>query len=142
MADSEVHIPNYIIRRNDRNRQGGGVCVYVRQDLAFNPRDDMTHCDLEATWIDIFLPKSKPILCGTIYRPPTQQNFFSALESVCSMFIHPGTETVILGDFNVNVLSRCALVDKLLSFTNLFNFKQLIQDPTRICKTSSSCIDL
>ena len=28
--DSEITIPNYVVCRNDRNRHGGGVCVYVR----------------------------------------------------------------------------------------------------------------
>ena len=52
--------------------------------------------------------------------------------------------TVILGDFNVNILSSCPLVDKLLSFTNMLNMSQLIfvHDLTRICNTLSTCIDL
>lgn len=60
--DSEIE--NYIVRRKDRNRQGGGVCIYVRSDLAFNPLDDLLHEELEATWIELFLPKTQPIVCG------------------------------------------------------------------------------
>ena len=33
--DSELSIPNYTIVRRDRNRQGGGVCIFIRCDLAF-----------------------------------------------------------------------------------------------------------
>ena len=142
VMDSEISIPGYVLRRRDRNRQGGGVCVYVRHDIAFNPRDDMDNPELEATWIDILLPKSKPILCGIVYRPPKQSNFFQLLETVSSTSIHINNESIILGDFNVNVFNKCTLTESLTAFLNMYNFKQLIQDPTRICNTSSTCIDL
>ena len=38
VMDSEIKIDNYILSRRDRNRNGGGVCVYVRSDIAFKPR--------------------------------------------------------------------------------------------------------
>ena len=28
--DSEIHIDNYFVRRNNRNRHGDGVCLYIR----------------------------------------------------------------------------------------------------------------
>ena len=37
-SDSEVEIPDYCILRCDRNRNGGGVACYVRQDLCFDLR--------------------------------------------------------------------------------------------------------
>jgi len=42
------------------------VCIYIRQDIAFNARTDFNHQELEETFIDILFPKSKPILCGVI----------------------------------------------------------------------------
>lgn len=38
LENSEVSLPNYGIHRRDRNRNGGGVCLYIRHDLSFNPR--------------------------------------------------------------------------------------------------------
>ena len=70
--DAEVHIANYSLRRKDRNRNGGGVAIYIRSDIAFSPRDDLNHDLLEATFVDILLPKTKPILCGSIYRVTNQ----------------------------------------------------------------------
>ena len=35
-----------------------------------------------------------------------------------------------------------APTESLAKFLNTYNFKQLIQDPTRNCNTSSTCIDL
>lgn len=63
----------------------GGVCIYVRDDLSFNPRDELLHDELEATWIEILLPKTKPILCGGVYRPPQQCKFYKLIEELCQM---------------------------------------------------------
>ena len=144
--DSEIHIDNYNILRKDRERRGGGVCLYIRDDLAFNPRPDLLHNELEATWCELLLPKSKPILCGVIYRPPKQSQFYQLLESVCSSSIHfSSMETVILGDFNTDVSKsnkRCTLLSSLKNFMNMFHFSQLICDFTRIDSLSSTVIDL
>ena len=36
VTNSEVNINGYSIIRNDRNRNGGGVACYIRNDLCFN----------------------------------------------------------------------------------------------------------
>ena len=58
--DSELSILNYNIYRRDRNRHGGGVCLYIRSDIAFNTREDLQHQDLESLWIELLLPKTNP----------------------------------------------------------------------------------
>lgn len=142
--DSEINIHNYVIQRKDRNRHGGGVCIYIRQDIAFNARPDFNHQELEGTFIDILLPKTKPILCGVLYRPPKQTNFYDILESIfLSIPSLNESETVILGDFNTNCSSTgsCSLVNSLNSLCDMFSFKQIIKDFTRIASTSTT-IDL
>ena len=49
---------------------------------------DINHDSLEATWIEIFLPKTKPILCASLYRPPKQSDFYNILDGVCSSCKH------------------------------------------------------
>ena len=146
VPDAEIFIDNYIVQRNDRNRQGDGVLIYVRKDFAFNSRCDLQHEELEATWLEVLLPKSKPILCGVIYRPPHQTNFYSILDSVCSSTSHFSEyETILLGDFNTDVSKTsksCSLYSSFSSFIDMFNYTQLIHDFTRICSTSSTTIDL
>ena len=36
VSDAEINIENYTVVRRDRNRNGGGVCVYIRNDFAFS----------------------------------------------------------------------------------------------------------
>ena len=78
VVDGEVNIDGYEIKRCDRNRHGGGVACYIRKDLAFNPREDFSP-DIENVFLDILLPKSKPILVGILYRPPTASGFLDKL---------------------------------------------------------------
>ena len=145
MPDAEIFIDNYSVQRKDRNRHGGGVLIYIRKDFAFNCRGDLDHEELEATWLEVLLPKTKPILCGVIYRPPHQTKFYSILDSVCSSTSHFSEyETVLLGDFNTDVSKTsksCSLYSALTSFIEMFNYTQLIHDFTRICSTSSTTID-
>ena len=57
ISDSEVKIPGYCIFRCDRNRNGGGVACYVKQDLRFNLRSTVMG-DIEGISFDILLPKT------------------------------------------------------------------------------------
>jgi len=80
VSDSEINIQNYNIIRRDRDRHGGGVCLFIHSELAFNTRSDLLHENLEAIWEEILLPKTKPILVGIVYRPPKQLNFLEILK--------------------------------------------------------------
>lgn len=47
ITDSEVEIENFVIVRKDRNRQGGGVCIFVRSDIDFKIRQDLDNLTLK-----------------------------------------------------------------------------------------------
>ena len=76
--DQEIHIAGYDIVRNDCKRgSGGGICAYIRYDLSWHRRPDLESDKIEAIWIEIFIPKSRPILICFMYRPPdtSEQRF-------------------------------------------------------------------
>lgn len=60
VSDSEVEFHGYQSVRRDRDRRGGGVCVYVRSDFAFNVRTDSSF-GLETVRIELLLSKTRPI---------------------------------------------------------------------------------
>ena len=71
--NNEVHLQGFQIIRKDRKtnrRNGGGVCIYVRSNLNYIIRDDLSSDNLECLIIEITNPHSKPFLVGTWYRPP------------------------------------------------------------------------
>ncbi len=76
VTNTEIQIEGFNVIRKDRNRHGGGVATYIRSDLAFSERNDLQSINLESVWVEILLPKTKPILVGTCYRPP-KDTFFS-----------------------------------------------------------------
>ena len=41
ISDSEVKIPGYDIVRRDRNRNGGGVAMFIRSNISFINRNDL-----------------------------------------------------------------------------------------------------
>lgn len=141
VTNTEVKIDGYSLLRKDRSRTGGGVCAYIRGDLAFTQRTDLQQTELEAIWFDILLPKTKPILVGNVYRPPKETDFINKFEeTLCK--INPEYETFIFGDFNVCVLHKMAkLCRDYLSLLKIFNLKQIITNPTRVTNSSSTLID-
>lgn len=138
VTDAEIHLDGYNVIRRDRDRQGGGVCLYIHEDIAFTERKDFESDRLEAVWANLLLPKTKPIIIGSCYRPPKQNNFTEVLESVLNNF-RSDSEWYILGDFNICFLDKLSSMYKKFSqLLDIFNLKQIIVDPTRISVNSSS----
>ena len=70
ISDGVVNLNDYDIIRNDRLRNGGGACIYLRSSINYLIRNNLIPTDLEAVCIEIFKPHSKPFLVTTIYSPP------------------------------------------------------------------------
>ena len=71
IPDVDVEFNNYSVFRSDRNRQGGGVALYVRSSLACVRRYDLETPDTEMLWAEI-TSNHKRILVGVCYRSPSQ----------------------------------------------------------------------
>lgn len=101
--DSAVSIPGYSLDRKDRNRNGGGVALYIRNSIAYEIILTLDE-KLELLCVKVIKPKAKPFIVGTWYRPPGSTNeimqaFGSALEKLEQHHL----ETNILGDFNCDI---------------------------------------
>ena len=95
-------------------------------------------------WVEV-ATAGKKLALGCLYRPPKLPygvfaNLYENLMSIYVKYEH----TILLGDFNCNMLDLTAYNTKLLidSFAEPFSLKQLIDKPTRITNTSSTLIDL
>ena len=101
--DSEIQIDNYVLLWKDRNRQGGGVVCYIRDDISFTPLN-IFPSQIENIFVDILLPKTKPFSIGVFYRPPSQNDFIDLVSEDFDKLLPEEKEIYILGDFNINVL--------------------------------------
>ena len=140
-TDACVNIDGYNIVRRDREGHAGGVCAYIREDLAYNTRSDLCNPDLEDLWFEILLPKSKPLYIGVCYRTNDNTKCFECLDNTLSK-LRSDCDLVVLGDFNVCLIKNKGKLGKSYrQFLNFFSCKQLIEEPTRITENSSSLLD-
>ena len=149
VLSSKIHIDNDNIIRCDRNRHGGGVVCYIRNDF-FPP-------EIENIFFELLLPNTKPIVPGIIYRPLSQSEFLEILNTHFSKLDTNKNEIYILGDFNINFcLNNSCIFQKnnllqsqsipgnikqFYEFCTMFVLKQLIKVPTRVTCSSSTIID-
>ncbi len=66
ISDDLVSVSNYDIIRFDRNRNGGGVCIYINNTISYSNISHRVPDNLEAVCIQ----DTKPFIIGSIYRPP------------------------------------------------------------------------
>ena len=145
VTDGEINIDGYELIRSDRNRHGGGVACYIRNDISFNPRGNFSS-EVENIFLDMLLPKTKPILIGILYRPPDQSKFLDKLSTAISETDNfDAQEVYILGDLNINLINNQKHtpngIKRYKEFCSLNGLKQLLTLPTRITKTSTSLLD-
>ena len=113
--------------------------------LPLIPKPELSADDLESLYVSILLPKTKPILIGVCYRPPTQANFYKLLEESLIESVSLDMEFILLGDFNTDLINKnktCSLVKDLYNFSTMFGLGQLIDSATRITCQCSSILDL
>ena len=53
IPDNEINIVGYIMVRNDRNRNGGGVVLYITDTISFSERKDLVPEPLEMICIEV-----------------------------------------------------------------------------------------
>ena len=145
VLDEQINIDGYELPRSDRNRHGGGVACCIWNDISFNVRGDSSS-EIENIFLDIFLPKTKPILIGILYRPPDQSRFLDKLSTTISKTsCFDNQEVYILGDLNINLINNQKHtpngIKQYQEFGSLKGLKQLITSPTRVTENSSSLLD-
>jgi hypothetical protein len=137
---------NFTIFRNDRvNKRGGGVLWYIRDHYKAKVIKTFSSAAIpEMLWVEVSTA-GKKLALGCLYRPPKLPygvfaNLYDSLISIYAKYEH----TILVGDFNCNMLDLNSYNTKLLidSFMEPFSLQQLIDKPTRVTETSRTLIDL
>lgn len=139
VTDGEINIDGYNVLRQDRNRHGGGVCIFIKNSLNYDVKS-ISIPSFECLFIDILLPSTKPITFGVCYRPPNDTSFLANLESALD-YLNADNEIYLMGDFNICTKQRSSLSKSYLELLRRFSFSQIIDQPTRITNQTSSLID-
>ncbi len=136
--------------RQDRNRNGGGVMIYVREDIPskelnshnfpnviFNMGDSVG--PIEGIFLEINFRKCKWLLFGTYHRPSQNKTYYlDKITHALDIYIKKYDRFLLAGDCNM------VEHDTIMSvFLNQYDCKNLVRDPTCYKNVANpSCIDL
>ena len=148
-TDDQVDIAGFtFVGKNRENKRGGGVGMYVKNDLKYKIRTDIysnneNTCELIA--IEIVNDYSKNIVVITVYRPPGTdiEAFSDTINGICALIKNENKLVFWAGDFNINILNA----DSHTATGNFLNtmasnaFYPAITKPTRINEFSATIID-
>ena len=115
--------------RKDRTNHGGGILVYVNNNLIHKRRPDLEVFWTESLWVEIKINK-RQFLLGTFYSPkPQDQLFFDAFNRNIEKAMELSQNLVIVGDLNEDLLNDNFrnLRDTLL----VNSLRNIISVPTR-----------
>ena len=144
ISDELVAVDGYDLIRADRNRNGGGVCMYIRCHVNYDKRLDLVPTDLESVCLEINQANSRSFIITSIYRPPSAPvEIFLKIEKLIELLDDKNKEVYILGDLNCNMLEPTLLPTKKLNeILELYQMRQLINNPTRVTELTQSLLDV
>ena len=140
ISDPMVSIEGFRIFRNDRNANGGGVAIYVKNSIP-EPVVKLKSDNLELLSMEIFPGHARPFHLVCWYRPPTScvdDEAFENLTGVLSGLDEDGKEIMLVGDTNCDFKdSNSANARKLRLIYSEFHLEQMIKDYTRVATTTT-----
>ena len=136
--NSQFQIDGYRLFRKDRDCHGGGLCLYVNENVACKQIHFSSLENIESICIEIKLRKRKWLVIG-LYKPPAfnEQLFLENLSMSLDHTLENYENIILLGDFKLTPKHT-----KLLEFTDTFNLKHLIKEPTCFKGANPAIIDL
>ena len=144
VPNNDLHLQHYHPpERKDRiDRNGGGVMIYVNENLHYIRRRDLEPRGIECVWIELTL-RQKRILFGLFYRAPESKvAYFNSIEDSIHLAVDTGIHDILItGDFNFNMLSLQSS-SKITSLCEQFDLKQTIDEPTHFTEYSSTLLDI
>ena len=125
--------------RLDRNSNGGGLLLYVREDIPSKFLKVKSDCNIESICVEVNLRKRKWFINGS-YNPNKSflSNHLECLNRIIDEYSKLYQNFLFLGDFNASVSEKC-----LEEFCNLNGLTSLIKKPTCFKNPDKpTCIDL
>ena len=144
-----VQLPGYVTEfRNRENHRGGGVGMYIKDNIRYKRRKDIENIqsDLENLWIEVAgRNKHSKLLLGVIYRSTKFMNTQSWLDQMETLLSQISAcwdgLLVITGDMNIDMEKQEDVVTKKYqSLLDVFDLIQIVSEPTRTTESSSTII--
>ena len=131
ISDESLQLNDYYSPfRRDRNRHGGGICVYVKNSIYAVRCSELENDNIECIWLKIIMNNKRFYFCCA-YRPPNSSvEFWDLLnESIEKVKDINFSNFFLVGDLNDNYfIDNC----HLRNIVNNCNLIQIIDEPTRV----------
>ena len=141
-SDSLFEIHVYQFERKDSTvKLNHGIGLYISDSLTFTRRHDLECNSVDSLWREVQLPKTRPILLGSVYRSPNSSaGYQESLKENISSALSQGLETVVIGDFNHDLLPhrKDASTKDLVDYARAHLVTQMVGGPTRVTDKSST----
>ena len=148
ICDADIFIPGYTTFRQDRGllKRGGGLLVSVKnihKPSVIEKWSLLSESNFQQLWLKVQCKKFKSFLLCTVYRPlDAPIDFLEGLsETFVDSLLH-GSNVLILGDLNCNVLGTDPDGRTLINFCSTFGLTQVVKTATRVTENSKSLIVL
>ncbi len=155
-ASYSIFPKNYTVLRKDRNQNGGGVLIAVKDDIVFSEPTFLADIDGEAKWVCLEFANSKPMYLCSYYIPETSDGstcLEQLKEALCRIHTkHKRSPPLIhiAGDLNLGDIDwdsmkpTCARTashhNKLIELLDEFGMQNMQTEPSR--PASGKCLDL
>ena len=142
ITDNLISINDYtVLRRDSGYPLHTGLALYVHKSIenSFRRRLDLEIEAIECIWVEINDSKTKPLLVGYVHRNPASSqgwpdDFISMMDKVTEC----NANNLLLGDFNIDLFKQPPAWNNT---TALVGLEQLVEEATRVTKSSATLID-
>ena len=143
VSNAELYIPGYDIFRNDRDRHGGGILIFVKSELCASPVTyPLPPIHLEFLPLTVKFCKLK-FCIAVFYRPPSSDvNYFDTFCNIVeSLSIVNFSNFILVGDFNIDYLSTSHhLFPRLKCLCELLSLNQVVTEPTHLSSSGNQTL--
>ena len=142
ILDSEFDIPGFRLYRKDRSevndKKGGGVALYVANNLRSSAWDELNEKKCESLWCKVYTNDKDYVIVGVCYRSQeADMNEIGQLFECIKTATELNKPVIILGDFNYPGIEWSSLKaddngQKFLKLVLDCFLEQHVQEPTRL----------
>lgn len=126
----------------------GGSALFFKDNYPFRTRDDLNNYSIpfiiECCAAQVRL-NMRNVIMISVYRPESSAAnydiFLERLSRILSCCLKEKADVILAGDFNINFLLNTSATKNFRSMIESFGHRLTIHEPTRISKTSATCID-
>lgn len=143
-----IYLPGFTSFRHDRSsgvNRGGGVVIYVKKRFKTRVLCRSSVDGIEFIFVEVSLGDTKVVI-GCVYLPYPSVALLNVLKSELDNLVSVYDEIIIMGDFNIDILTNCSLTRRYKQILDCHGLQVLNScEPTHfvnsISVTSASLID-